>query len=352
MLLKKKDDNQDAIDYLSDLLERDILDDKKRLIERELKNLYSGNKGEQASAYYLDFDFRESKNWVVIHDLRLEHDGDVAQIDHLMIGRMMDIYVIESKNFAYGVSISDEGDFSYFHNNKPYSIPSPISQNERHIRLLDRFLSDNNLLPKRLGVTIKPNYRNIVLISPKSRLTKPNRGLYDCTAVMKSDKFVERFKKDLSDESLTNLVKVISCDSLKQFSEKIVLHHKPFTVDYIAKFGLEVAQQVEEDITEYRTTPACPVCSKEMVQREATKGKNAGNKFWGCSQFPKCRGVLTQDEEENAVEATTQAEPVCPTCNGAMIKRVSKKGKNVGNEFWGCQSFPKCRGVVAIDTGS
>jgi len=352
MLLKKKDDNQDAIDYLSDLLERDILDDKKRLIERELKNLYSGNKGEQTSAYYLDFDFRESKNWVVIHDLRLEHDGDVAQIDHLMIGRMMDIYVIESKNFAYGVSISDEGDFSYFYNNKPYSIPSPISQNERHIRLLDRFLSDNNLLPKRLGVTIKPNYRNIVLISPKSRLTKPNRGLYDCTAVMKSDKFVERFKKDLRDESLTSLVKVISCDSLKQFSKEIVLHHKPFTVDYIAKFGLEVVQQVEEVIAEYRTSPVCPVCSKEMVQREATKGKNAGNKFWGCSQFPKCRGVLTLDEEVSEVEAKTQAEPVCPNCNGAMIKRVSKKGKNVGNEFWGCQSFPKCRGVVAIDAGS
>jgi ssDNA-binding Zn-finger/Zn-ribbon topoisomerase 1 len=89
-----------------------------------------------------------------------------------------------------------------------------------------------------------------------------------------------------------------------------------------------------------------------MVQREATKGKNAGNKFWGCSQFPKCRGVLTLDEEMSEVEATTQAEPVCPNCNGAMVKRVSKKGKNVGNEFWGCQSFPKCRGVVAIDAGS
>lgn len=107
---------------------------------------------------------------------------------------MMDIYVIESKNFTYGVSISDEGDFSYFYNNIPFSIPSPISQNERHIRLLDRFLSDNNLLPKRLGVTIKPRYQNIVLISPESRLTKPKNGLYDCTAVMKADKFVERFK--------------------------------------------------------------------------------------------------------------------------------------------------------------
>ena len=100
MILKNKDNNQNSIDYLSDLMERDIPEDKKRLIERELKNLYSGNKGEESSAYYLDFDFKNRKNWVVIHDLRLEHDGDVAQIDHLMIGRMMDVYVIESKNFT------------------------------------------------------------------------------------------------------------------------------------------------------------------------------------------------------------------------------------------------------------
>jgi hypothetical protein len=40
------------------LLERDIPDDKKVLIERELKNLYSGNKGKKTSAYYLDFDFK------------------------------------------------------------------------------------------------------------------------------------------------------------------------------------------------------------------------------------------------------------------------------------------------------
>ena len=78
MILKNKDNNQNSIDYLSDLMERDIPEDKKRLIERELKNLYSGNKGEESSAYYLDFDFKNRKNWVVIHDLRLEHDGDVA----------------------------------------------------------------------------------------------------------------------------------------------------------------------------------------------------------------------------------------------------------------------------------
>jgi ssDNA-binding Zn-finger/Zn-ribbon topoisomerase 1 len=29
-----------------------------------------------------------------------------------------------------------------------------------------------------------------------------------------------------------------------------------------------------------------------MVLRKASKGKNAGNEFWGCSAFPKCKFVV------------------------------------------------------------
>ena len=39
--------------------------------------------------------------------------------------------------------------------------------------------------------------------------------------------------------------------------------------------------------------PLCPICSCEMIKRTARKGKNAGNTFWGCSQFPNCRGVIS-----------------------------------------------------------
>lgn len=360
MIIKNKDDSQDQIDYLSDLLERDFPDNKKSLIERELKCLYSGNKGEDSSAYYLDFEFKKSKNWHVIHDLRLEHDGDVAQIDHLLIGRLMDVYVIESKNFNYGVSISDEGDFSYFYNNRPYAIASPISQNERHIKLINRFLVDNNLLPKRLGITLKPKYRNIILVSPTSRLTKPKKGLYDCSSVMKGDKFLERFNKDLNtDNTIDDMIsvsKIISQDSLKLFAEKLALHHQPITINYKAKFGLDDTKSVDkvaEKITEYNAdTPECPRCKKAMVKRSAKKGKNIGNEFWGCSDFPKCKGVIKIDKDVAPQEKPTVIAdgktPSCPKCDGEMVKRLTKKGDKAGTEFWGCQKFPKCRGVVSI----
>jgi len=40
------------------------------------------------------------------------------------------------------------------------------------------------------------------------------------------------------------------------------------------------------------TTPSCPACGTKMVIRTAMKGANIGNKFWGCNNFPKCRSTL------------------------------------------------------------
>ena len=37
--------------------------------------------------------------------------------------------------------------------------------------------------------------------------------------------------------------------------------------------------------------PLCPLCSKPMVRRTAKQGPNAGSAFWGCVDFPKCRGT-------------------------------------------------------------
>lgn len=36
----------------------------------------------------------------------------------------------------------------------------------------------------------------------------------------------------------------------------------------------------------------CPKCESEMVLRTAKKGGNTGQKFWGCSKYPRCRFTL------------------------------------------------------------
>ena len=39
------------------------------------------------------------------------------------------------------------------------------------------------------------------------------------------------------------------------------------------------------------TAPSCPVCQAAMIQRTARKGAKAGSTFWGCSSYPACRGT-------------------------------------------------------------
>ncbi len=39
--------------------------------------------------------------------------------------------------------------------------------------------------------------------------------------------------------------------------------------------------------------PACPQCRKPMVKRTAKRGLKRDSQFWGCSTFPGCRGTRT-----------------------------------------------------------
>jgi DNA-binding helix-hairpin-helix protein with protein kinase domain len=37
--------------------------------------------------------------------------------------------------------------------------------------------------------------------------------------------------------------------------------------------------------------PSCPSCGMRMVKRTARRGRRRGRSFWGCSQYPTCRGT-------------------------------------------------------------
>jgi len=38
----------------------------------------------------------------------------------------------------------------------------------------------------------------------------------------------------------------------------------------------------------------------------------------------------------------------CPKCSASMVKRKARQGARVGQEFWGCSQYPKCRGIVNV----
>ncbi|MGD0822710.1 MAG: nuclease-related domain-containing protein [Desulfomonilia bacterium] len=124
MIIKRIDSKQKQaeVEELSSLLNEDLTPKQRFLIERELKAMRAGTYGEQDSAYYIDFYFGRSKNWAVIHDLRIEHEDKVAQIDHIIINRAFDIYVLESKNYSYGIKITPEGEFQAYYGKQSFGI--------------------------------------------------------------------------------------------------------------------------------------------------------------------------------------------------------------------------------------
>ena len=47
----------------------------------------------------------------------------------------------------------------------------------------------------------------------------------------------------------------------------------------------------------------------------------------------------------------TQSQSVigCPICTGDMVRRVAKRGSNAGKAFWGCMEYPACKGTRPIN---
>jgi hypothetical protein len=56
-----------------------------------------------------------------------------------------------------------------------------------------------------------------------------------------------------------------------------------------------------------------------------------------------------QVSDEKQIDETTDnsnagtAAPFCPKCGGELIERVATKGQYAGQTFWGCSNFPKCK---------
>jgi len=46
--------------------------------------------------------------------------------------------------------------------------------------------------------------------------------------------------------------------------------------------------------------------------------------------------------------AVVVSDPSCPVCGSGMVKRTAKQGANAGSQFWGCATYPKCRGSRAV----
>jgi hypothetical protein len=139
MLLKSADDRSQEVAELNVLLtEPGPTETQKKQLREEIRNSEKGAWGEQQAAYYLDFHFAGFVNSIILHDLRIVlSNGKTAQIDHLIINRMLGVYVLESKNWNQ-LTVDEVGCCTTTWKGRTIGVPSPLEQCRRHSAVLER----------------------------------------------------------------------------------------------------------------------------------------------------------------------------------------------------------------------
>ena len=308
MIIKAADEKKSHITTLQSLQHRsDCPPETYKRIGQEIRNIQAGIKGEDEAAYEMKVHWGESKNWMVIHDLRIEYGDLVAQIDHLIVNRWLEIWVCESKHFSEGVAINEHGEFAAFFGSKPYGVPSPIEQNNRHTLILKRFFESGAVkLPTRLGFTIKPDLKSLVLVSKHARISRPKAKVEGLDCVIKNDQLYKAIDKSVDGNNNPLLMaKVIGQDTLEAVCRDIAKQHKPIRFNWHAKFGLPTNPPVVASVP----TPA-PEVVQEVVQ---------------------VKSVVQPSGDSSAVPAATKEEGdkpkqklICASCSAPVLYSVAK----------------------------
>lgn len=284
-------------------------------LEQEIRNVKAGLIGEQQVAFELK---NSHMPLYILHDLYLEHEGLTAQIDYLVITPRVN-FVIECKNLYGNIEITNTGDFirNIGYNGKFYKerIYSPITQNERHMDLIKsiRMAERGNAFTRAMFErNFSRAYQSVVLLAnPKTILNDKYAKKEIKQQVVPIDRLIAHMKQINA--------KIDSFDSSDkerlELAEFFLKRHQlqpDYRPRYEAQFcqpnadtsSVQAAEQVSESAAaQVVSTPEeavhqilCPKCGAQMVLRTAARGENAGNSFYGCSRFPKCRGIVNVKE--------------------------------------------------------
>jgi len=361
MIIKKGDNREADVSELRRLLECPISAKQRFLIEREIKCIGSGVRGEESSAYYIDFRYHDNQNWAIIHDLRLELNGFVAQIDHLLINRCLDVYVLESKNYYYGIKISPEGEFLVWNGKAYVGIESPIEQNKRHVNVLEKVVTQLGLLPTRLGITMPAAFHNYVLVAPNSRIDRPATAKFDSSMVIKADALVESISKRVDAMgvvgTLATAAKMVSSETLETLARSLVRLHRPAKINYADKFGVTAPISKEqlsspESGNEAKCKSACEACGVEVDSKVVYFCKMNKARFAGKILCQLCQKKPLPSDEPEIIELTDMAAEVagnghgnCEKCGTPVDKKVAYFCRMNKKRFEGKILCRSCQGT-------
>ncbi len=296
VILKESCDSKEYLSRLKEL--RATVPDNSAAVEKidkEIAVTEAGIFGEDSILFELK---NSGMDLVVIRDLFIQtDDGRSAQIDFFVVTPFVNV-IIECKNLFGNIEINSKGDFirSFEYKGHKYKegIYSPITQNERHMRIYRECREkDRGTLTKILlgNSFVKYNKSVVVLANPKTVLNDKYAKKEVKQQVIRCDHLI-KYLKELKSDSRSNL------KTMREIGEKVLAMNITERTDYFKKFE-DLAAEVKNNSISTDTSkgvPAgdalvCPRCGGQLILRTAKHGDNAGNQFWGCSNYPKCRYI-------------------------------------------------------------
>lgn len=213
-------------------------------------------------------------------------NGETSEIDVAFITEK-GIFVIESKNYSgwiFGKEV-DQYWTATLPNGYKNRFYNPIKQNRTHIKWLGNYLGDSIPLYSIIAFSERCELKSVTLESEDIRVIKRDwlygaiRKIWDNADTVLSENEVNELYEKL--KTLTNVDAATKDAHIQSIAARYKTPvEKPvemITTCATASTEIEVEKKI------------CPRCGKELVLRTAKKGEHAGEQFYGCSAFPKCR---------------------------------------------------------------
>jgi restriction system protein len=128
---------------------------------------------------------------------------------------------------------------------------------------------------------------------------------------------------------------------LEKGGESIFVQCKHWKMDV----GVKIARELYGVMTAEHATGGIIISSGKFTQeaKDFIKGKPLE-----MIDGAKLSEMISQVKTNPLVVGKTDSSLKCPLCGSDMILRTAKRGTNPGDKFWGCSTYPKCRGVKTI----
>lgn len=208
-------------------------------IERDMKLLAYGIAGEENVAFELNNSYLPI---IVLHDLRLEHEGLSAQIDYLIITTKFCL-VVECKNLFGNLEVNNRGEFirelDFNGKRKKEGIYSPVTQNTRHMEMIKQLRlanKKNPLMRVALERYFDDFYRSvIVLANPKTVINLKHAPKNVKDQIIRSDQLIDYIKR------LIRASKEASSSEKEMYemADFFAGLHKENPVDYTEKYFID-----------------------------------------------------------------------------------------------------------------